>query len=940
MKQPLISHPIDDPDVRSRYDDASLTPAGNLRLTAHNAIVGDRASRLFGPGDERADYLRATATLHDIGKATPQFQAYVRGEYDGPPEEKAHARFGALATWFVLGELDAPPCDRLAGTLAIARHHQALPKTASYTAETLASAFESGSEVLSAQLKAIDSTWPVAVTELFEQAGAGCAWSEFYEWARSGSAADELRAHSAEELFGGVEPESEKLPARLYDRLLHYWAATTLADKSHAIPLDETAVFDLDTLKKGVIEEYIADLRSEPPVNDLTARLNDDRERARRQSVRGTHEWLNSDESAIATLSLPTGLGKTFTGLSAAFEARDILEKTEQRSEPRPIVYALPYTSIIEQTRAIFEDEDLWGADPAKSALTVHHYLSETVVHHGSGTGDVDETDANEHAAHLGEAWRDGTILTTFVQLFESLAGPTNRQGLKLSALDGGVVILDEPQALPKGWWDGVQRLLTLLTDEYNARIIAMTATQPTLLRDRETVSLLDAGANHPSDSCGRCEDTPTYPTQLSPAPEEQYFEEAERVRYTIDTTARSLDPSSEAPEKQYLSHTAAADRILESTGQRGSCLAICNTIQSSRALTEAIQDQAKTVHLGGSIRTVLEGQDVDATTCRSVRSVAAAVLEDAGFEDPIVDQEFDPTAYPKVDGMCQDYLLTLNSRYRPFDRRVLIQLATWLSTSEVPLILVSTQAIEAGVDLSFENVFRDVAPPDSIVQAAGRCNRSYEWGKNGGRVTVWTLARTDEDAPKSPSSPPLAHYVYERHGEELRLPAHLELIGNVLNNVPDPSDARDVDVSKAAVDEYFDRLSEKQLSSGRIREYIETADAPSLAKRSLIDGQQTFDVLVGMTASERRRLNEIRDLFSERPHQAYEMLEHCSDIRISVPATVIEDAAGITRIDGKEESADGVQVFWYTGSGGLSYDFADGGLRESEGVSGRFTSF
>ncbi|WP_280535782.1 CRISPR-associated endonuclease Cas3'' [Halopenitus sp. POP-27] len=940
MKQPLISHPIDDPDVRDGYDAESLTPAGDLRLTAHNAVVGDRAARLFGPSDERADYLRATATLHDIGKATPQFQAYVRGEYDGPSEEKAHARFGALATWYVLGELDAPPRDRLAGTLAIARHHQALPKAASYTAETLAGAFESGSNVLSSQLEAIDSAWPAAVTGLFEEAGSECSWGEFYEWARSGSAADELRSHSAEELFGGIEPESKKLPAKLYDRLLHYWAATTLADKSHAIPIDGSAVFDLDTLKKDVIEEYIADLRDEPPTNELTARLNDDRERARRQSIRGVHHWLNGDDSAVATLSLPTGLGKTFTGLSAAFEARDILDETDQRSEPRPIVYALPYTSIIEQTRAIFEDEDLWGADPTKSALTVHHYLSETVVHYGSGTDDVDDTDANEHAALLGEAWRDGTVLTTFVQLFESLAGPTNRQGLKLSALDGGIVILDEPQALPKGWWDGVQRLLDLLTDEYNARVIAMTATQPTLLRDRETVSLLSAGADHTSDSCVRCEANPTYPIQLPPAPEEQYFEEAERVRYTIDTTARSLDPSPEAPEKHYVSHKTAADRIYNSLGQQGSCLAICNTIQSSRTLTEAIQDREKVVHLGDSIRTVLERRDIDATTCRSVRSVAAAVLEDVGFENPIDRQEFDPTASPMDDGGKQIYLLTLNSRYRPFDRQVLIQLVTWLATSEVPVILVSTQAIEAGVDLSFENVFRDVAPPDSIVQAAGRCNRSYEWGKNGGRVTVWTLARTDEDTPQNPTSPPLAHYVYERHGEELRLPAHLELIGDVLNNVPNPSDARDVDVSKEAVDEYFNRLSEEQLSSGRIREYIETADAPNLAKRSLIDGRETFDVLVGLTASERRRLNEIRDLFSERPRRAYELLENCSDIRISVPATVIDDAAGITRIDGKEESADGVQVFWYTGSGGLSYDFADGGLRESEGVSGRFTSF
>jgi len=79
-------------------------------------------------------------------------------------------------------------------------------------------------------------------------------------------------------------------------------------------------------------------------------------------------------ESEVATLTLPTGLGKTFTGLSAAFELRDSLADRETAESARQIIYALPYTSIIEQTRELFEDPELWGADPEKSALTVHHY--------------------------------------------------------------------------------------------------------------------------------------------------------------------------------------------------------------------------------------------------------------------------------------------------------------------------------------------------------------------------------------------------------------------------------------------------------------------------------------------------------------------------------------------------------------------------------------
>lgn len=68
--------------------------------------------------------------------------------------------------------------------------------------------------------------------------------------------------------------------------------------------------------------------------------------------------------------------------------------------------------------------------------------------------------------------------------------------------------------------------------------------------------------------------------------------------------------------------------------------------------------------------------------------------------------------------------------------------------------IIVSTQMIEAGVDIDIDRVYRDFGPMDSINQTAGRCNR--EWGDKKGVVTLVNLVNENHN------DKPYAAYIYD----------------------------------------------------------------------------------------------------------------------------------------------------------------------------------
>lgn len=99
------------------------------------------------------------------------------------------------------------------------------------------------------------------------------------------------------------------------------------------------------------------------------------------------------------------------------------------------------------------------------------------------------------------------------------------------------------------------------------------------------------------------------------------------------------------------------------------------------------------------------------------------------------------------------DGILLLHSRFRPAERRKIVERVRAMTMND-DLIVVSTQAVEAGVDISAAVLITDLAPWSSMVQRFGRCNRKGEYGTvsdngEGGSVYWIDAAPDDEKAAK-----------------------------------------------------------------------------------------------------------------------------------------------------------------------------------------------
>lgn len=89
--------------------------------------------------------------------------------------------------------------------------------------------------------------------------------------------------------------------------------------------------------------------------------------------------------------------------------------------------------------------------------------------------------------------------------------------------------------------------------------------------------------------------------------------------------------------------------------------------------------------------------------------------------------------------------LILLNTHFTPSDRKKKIRVVKWYLKKKTKVVLISTQLIEAGVDIDFPLVYRDFAPIPNIIQSAGRGNRNGLI-KEGAQIIIFQLVKNDEN--------------------------------------------------------------------------------------------------------------------------------------------------------------------------------------------------
>ena len=318
------------------------------------------------------------------------------------------------------------------------------------------------------------------------------------------------------------------------------------------------------------------------------------------------------DNPGYYSLTVPTGGGKTLSSLVWA------MNHAVKHGKKR-IIIAIPYTSIIVQTAAILRN--IFGEE-------------NILEHHSSAFVDEKiEIEQNLKLRLASENWDYPIIVTTNVQLFESMMANRSSDCRKLHNISNSVIILDEVQTLPTAHLQPIVDSIDTYHRLFGTSVLFTTASQPVLegTHQGSNQSVRLNGLSHIEEIIPR---------------EWNLHDILRRVELDINYKPCTYDDIA----AQLMQH----DRVL----------CIVNTRRDAKEIFDRLHDEGVRIHL-------------------------SRMMCPAHVSEKITEMK-------KALGDASNRVVRV----------------------------ISTQLIEAGVDIDFPVVYRQEAGLDSLLQAAGRCNR------------------------------------------------------------------------------------------------------------------------------------------------------------------------------------------------------------------------
>ncbi len=609
------------------YDLKNIESHPGKPLKTH--IVGVSEKTAIRTSSTLAKY---AAFFHDFGKINPNFQQKLKGIKSANYSQHSYISAFAFLNWYISNRTEANKLLKIEDndltnlkliTAIILHHHGHLPNMDENISEIT---FEAMMKFLLTNAVSLPISEYLKQEIGFEHSSFDLTIKPWYK----------KRIPNIDSGKDGKEFEIK----HWQKNALHYFLDAQFSFAS-VIEADKRDAGKLDSFYyKNRIEENTSQISSSLEKQfrlfaqkKSTSELNKVRTLIREEAVATVPKLLSKGEH-IFSLTAPTGGGKTLTLL-------DVAKTIQKEKKNLGIIFALPFLSITEQVEKIIGEEFQIDVLPVNSKS-----FNERIE-----TAQKDyETDQSPEKlkALLVEDYIESTfdhpfIITTFVQVFETLLSNRNSTLMKLPNFSNRIFLIDEIQALPPRLYIFFSAWLDAFCKKNNSYAILSTATMPNLAIPEK--ALLQN--NKPFELKNPHKLFKNYESPNDLLEPKKFFNNDVFNRYRI--TVIDEEQTIESLKVKLLT-------------EEKSVLIILNTIQDTKDLFQELSDLSN--------------------------------------------------------------VFLLNTHFTPDDRQNKIEKVKQLLKKD-RVILISTQLIEAGVDIDFPVVYRDLCPLPSLIQSAGRCNRN-----------------------------------------------------------------------------------------------------------------------------------------------------------------------------------------------------------------------